>query len=149
MEIEPDTRLVLPSPNGSTIAHEAAEHGTILIGSLRNRRATAERAVELGGPIGIIAAGERWPDGKLRPALEDQIGAGAIIDLLPGTRSPEAEAARSIYRTVENNLHPTLQTCSSGRELMERGFGNDVDLAAMVDADGTACEMLGEEIVGV
>lgn len=149
MEIEPDTRLVLPSPNGSTIAHEAAEHGTILIGSLRNRRATAERAVELGGPIGIIAAGERWPDGRLRPALEDQIGAGAIIDLLPGTLSPEAEAAHAIFRNVNNNLHSTLQACSSGRELIERGFGSDVDLAAMVDADGMACEMRGEEIAGV
>ena len=59
--------LVLPSPNGATISLEANCRGYVLAGCLRNRSAVASRAAALGGPFGIIAAGERWSDGTLRP----------------------------------------------------------------------------------
>ena len=135
MSIEPGTRLLLPSPNGSRIAAAAIEaEGEVLIGSLRNRTATARRAMEIGRPIGVIPAGERWPDGSLRPALEDQIGAGAIIAALEGTRSPEAAAAEAVYRSVEHDVAGALRACASGRELIERGFEGDLGVAGEVDA---------------
>ena len=46
--------------------------------------------------VALICAGERWPDGTLRPAVEDLWGAGALVDLLlqGGWRDVAPEAAR-------------------------------------------------------
>lgn len=67
-------RLVLPSPNGSSVAFGLAEAGVRVVGaSLRNRRAVA-RWVPEGAQVAVVAASERWPDGSLRPAIEDLWG---------------------------------------------------------------------------
>ena len=87
----------------------------------------------------VVAAGERWPDGALRPAVEDLWGAGAVIralcpdDLQGGGRttcSPEARAAADAFLAVQPDLSARLRECSSGRELMERGDGKDLPWAA-------------------
>ncbi|MEV0095209.1 hypothetical protein [Streptomyces sp. NPDC050738] len=72
-------RLVLPSPNGSAIAAAAGE-SAVLAGSLRNASAVGRWLADRGygtldRPVAVIASGERWPDGSLRPALEDLLGA--------------------------------------------------------------------------
>ena len=130
-------RIVLPSPNGSELSFRAAESGAVYAGSLRNASAVAAR---LRGPrpVAVIAAGERWPDARLRPAAEDLIGAGAILARLEGTRSPEAELACAAWRAAEPELARVLRACASGVELAERGFARDVELAAELDADPVA-----------
>jgi 2-phosphosulfolactate phosphatase len=78
--IAPDTRLVLPSPNGSTLTMTAALYAKTLTGCLRNYKAVAQCAQRQGKTITVIACGERWEqDQSLRPSLEDWLGAGAII----------------------------------------------------------------------
>ncbi len=133
------SRLVLPSANGSPLtlaARAAAPEAVIMAGCWRNARAVASAAARLGRRIAIIAAGERWPaDGSLRPAVEDLMGAGAIIDHLPGSRSPEAEIAVAAFQAAQPDLPGFLARSSSGRELIERGFAEDVALAAELDAD--------------
>jgi 2-phosphosulfolactate phosphatase len=123
-----DTKLVLPSPNGSALTLATGAIPT-LCGSLRNAKSVANYASSLGSRISIIAAGERWPDGSLRPSLEDLIGAGAIISFLSGSLSPESHAALAIYQSRQANLLDTVRSCSSGKELVERGFSKDIDLA--------------------
>ncbi len=126
------TRLVLPSPNGATLSQATGTIPTIA-GCLRNARAVAHLAQKIGERVSIIPAGERWPDGSLRPAIEDWLGAGAIIAHLSGTRSPEAELACRAFLHVQSDLAWYLTECGSGRELCGRGFAEDVALAAALN----------------
>ena len=75
-----------------------------------------------------MPAGERWPDGSLRPAIEDLLGAGAILTQLNGHRSPEANLAAVAFERVADHLLEQLLLSSSGRELVECGFVRDVEL---------------------
>ena len=131
------TRLVLPSPNGSTLAFLAADSGaTVIAGCLRNASAVAAAARSLGQAITVIAAGERWGgDGaSLRPAVEDMVGAGAIFAAFrPTTPSPEAIAAIAVYAAAVAALPPFIAACSSGRELIQSGYGADVEIATHHD----------------
>lgn len=142
MAIPAGERLVLPSPNGSRLtamAAAVAPEALILAGCLRNARAVAAAATQAGSRVAVIAAGERWrSDWTLRPALEDWLGAGAIISHLAGRRSPEAEAAAAVFAGLRRDLASFMRACSSGRELIELGFANDVTLAAQLDCNNRA-----------
>jgi 2-phosphosulfolactate phosphatase len=157
----PETpRLVLPSPNGSAIAalvahRQVTEHddaGTrgqaVLAGCLRNVTATVGWL--LAGaygteerPVWLVASGERWPDGSLRPALEDQLGAGAVADALERegrALSVEAQAVARTYRAT-SDLLAAIEGSSSGRELVTMGFADEPGFAATLDADAHASVM--------
>jgi 2-phosphosulfolactate phosphatase len=135
----PGTKIVLPSPNGSAITTEAARMGKpVLAGCLRNGRAVARLAASLGRHVAVIPAGEKWPDGSLRAAIEDLAAAGAIIAALSGTRSPEAAAAVGAWHAIGKDIERMLPACSSGRELVERGFQGDVRLACQFDVSDAA-----------
>jgi 2-phosphosulfolactate phosphatase len=129
VNIPAGTRLVLPSPNGSTLTLATGQVPTFAA-CLRNVQAIVSALRQVGRRISVIPAGERWQDGSLRPALEDLLGAGAIIQQLPGTKSPEAEMAVATYARFANELRQTLWHCGSGKELVGRGFAEDVELAA-------------------
>ena len=132
-------KIVLPSPNGSELTVAAKASGQVVIaGCFRNCRAVAHYASSLGKPIAVIACGEQWPDGTLRPGIEDYAAAGAIIAELPGTRSPEAIAAIGVWNIAKRDLERFLVASASGRELMERGFEHDVQLAAQVNVSLSA-----------
>ena len=127
-------RCVLPSPNGAQVTLAAARRSpVVLAGSLRNARAVAEAARQLGSSFNVIPAGERWLDGSLRPALEDWLGAGAILQWLPGSRSPEAESAVVVFERHRERLVEALDQCGSGREMHERGHDKDKFIAGQLN----------------
>lgn len=136
LEIPRGTRLVLPSPNGSTLTLATGQVPT-LAGCLRNARAVAHAAQKIGKRIALIPAGERWNDHSLHPALEDWLGAGAILDEISAAGSnnfsPEARAARSLFRALESEIATMLMQCSSGKELRGKGFARDVELASALN----------------
>jgi 2-phosphosulfolactate phosphatase len=132
LDIPAGTRLVLPSPNGSTLSLGTGQTPT-LAGCWRNSRAVARAAQSFGSPVAVIPAGERWPDGRLRPSWEDWMGAGAILRHLPGRRSPEAQAAIDAFEAARHTLSELLRQCGSGQELIERGRERDLVLAAELD----------------
>ncbi|WP_109210583.1 MULTISPECIES: 2-phosphosulfolactate phosphatase [Microbacterium] len=142
------------SINGAALADAAGDSpAVVLLGCLRNAAAVAravlaiqhERAARTS--IAVIAAGElagRDPGAPLRFAIEDQLGAGAIIDALGALgidhTSPEAAAACESFRGLRGALRHLLTASGSGQELLLRqdpqsGSGRDEVLnAAAVDA---------------
>lgn len=129
LNIPAGTKLVLPSPNGSALSLMTKQIPT-LAGCLRNCQAIANFAQSCGTKIAVIPAGERWEDGSLRPAWEDWVGAGAILSYLNGSLSPEAESAVAAFYSFKDTIASVLRKCSSGKELIARGFSQDVELAA-------------------
>lgn len=100
------------------------------------RRTAAARSRSDGDRGG----GERWPEGgSLRPALEDQLGAGAILSALAGcghsaAMSPEALATAMLFDASRGRLAELVRSCASGRELVEQGFADDITVASDLDA---------------
>jgi 2-phosphosulfolactate phosphatase len=127
-------KLLLPSPNGSRLSLAGGDL-PVLAGSLRNAAAVAAAAHTLadGESIGIIPAGERWPDGSLRPAIEDLVGAGALVDALHEPADAEARMARDAFRSAGIGLAELVRSSRSGRELIERGFAEDVEMAVALN----------------
>jgi 2-phosphosulfolactate phosphatase len=132
-------RLVLPSPNGSAIAAEA-QASDVVAACLRNAAAVAAwlaASAPGGRRVTVIAAGERWPDGSLRPAIEDALGAGAVIDALARVASrrlsPEAASIRALYAGTQD-LRGVISGSGSARELAAAGFSSDVEIAMELDS---------------
>jgi len=148
-DLADDARLVLPSPNGSSIAFAAVNGALpVVAGCLRNAHAVARHLRDVER-IGIVPAGERWGDGSLRPAYEDLVGAGAVVERLtaeePGVElTPDAEAAAAAFRW----LRPLAQ-CPSGIELIDKGYADDVTIAEQVDASDVVPVMVEGRFVAV
>lgn len=160
--------VVLPSPNGASVSARAAAAGaTVLAGCLRNARVTAVaalRALRGTDPAGqrrrpvntvlVIAAGERWADGSLRPAVEDLLGAGAVIAELVAqagdgvTCSPEAMIAMRAWTSC-SDPQETLLHCASGRELLLRGYPDDVNIALEHNLSDVVAMLSGDSFSAV
>ena len=81
------------------------------------------RQAELGGRfrIAVVAAGATQPDGTLRFAVEDLLGAGAVIDAIAELgidhQSPEAAAAAAAYPGLKKATRHLVNASVSAREL--------------------------------
>lgn len=83
-----------------------------------------------------------WGDGSLRFAIEDLLGAGAILDRLDCPCSPEAQIARDAYRAAGGEAASLIRLSVSGRELVDGGFSGDVDLALEQDVGASVPVLL-------
>ena len=132
------TSVVLRSLNGSACSLLAAETGArVVAGCLRNATAVAQWVKQQPGPVSVVAAGEHWPDGSLRPCVEDLVGAGAILRHLPGKLSPEAAAAVGAFVAMEGELADVLSHSASALELSEKGHADDVAYSLTYDTSTT------------
>ncbi|MGF6824028.1 2-phosphosulfolactate phosphatase [Microbacterium sp. ZKA21] len=131
------------SSNGAAVVAAASAAETVLVGGLRNASAVARAVMAIQDQrrqrtsVAVIAAGEQTPDGGLRFAIEDQLGAGAIIaalgDLGIDHTSPEAAVAAESARGLRRALRHLLSASGSGRELVE-----GVASTARMEASGIA-----------
>jgi len=136
------------SINGAAVADAAARTGAVvLLGALRNASAVAAAVLaeqSLRGArtsIAIIAAGElsgREPTAGLRFAVEDHLGAGAIVDALGALgidhAAPDAAVAGEAFRALRRAATHLLTASGSGLELIASGRRDDVVAAAALDA---------------
>ena len=136
LSVEDHERLIMPSDNGSVISHAALMSGlTVVAGSLRNASAVARWLNGRFATVGLVPAGEEWADGAMRVCYEDLIGAGAIAAGMADIggeagMSPEVRAAAAAFRA-----RASFAEVPSGRDLVERGFAEDVRLAEELDSD--------------
>jgi 2-phosphosulfolactate phosphatase len=134
------------SINGAPLAAAAAAlpHGPlVLAGSLRNASAIA-RAIKAEQErrsartsVAILPAGERGAGDAVRFAVEDQLGAGAIVDALVPLgidhSSPEAVVAAESFAGLRRAVKHLLTASASGLELAEVGRVDEVRAAAAID----------------
>jgi 2-phosphosulfolactate phosphatase len=155
--IEPGTRVVLASPNGATCSRFGREVPHLLVGALVNAWAVSEAVARILSTtdlnVTVLACGERWrqpsEDGELRFAIEDYLGAGAILSGLPAslTRSPEARICQDGFLASRDDLAQILAECGSGRELREMGYPEDVEDAARLDVYDAVPIMQGDRLI--
>jgi 2-phosphosulfolactate phosphatase len=136
------------SLNGAAVAEAASRTGAlVMLGALRNASAVAAAVLaEQQGrgartSVAIIAGGEltgREGGAGLRFAVEDQLGAGAVVDAL-GARgidhtSPDAAVAGESFRALRRAVTHLLTASGSGLELIAGGHRDEVLSAAALDA---------------
>ena len=115
----------------------------LLVGALVNARAVSEAVTDILAStdlsVTVLACGERSKepneDGELRFAIEDYLGAGAILAGLRASlsRSPEAQICQGAFLAARDDLRPILWESGSGRELRAMGYPEDVEHAARLD----------------
>ena len=140
-DVSPNTRIVLYSLNGASCCESAHRSSHILLGSLINARAVAETVQQLsldtGKGITVLACGEQVADpthdDDIRHAIEDLLGAGAVVAHLSCAKSAESLVFEGAFKHHKRNLESLLWDSESGLELRERGFGDDVKFAARLN----------------
>ncbi|WES62944.1 2-phosphosulfolactate phosphatase [Microbacter sp. GSS18] len=139
------------SLNGAPIVGRAAETaGLVMLGCLRNASAVAQAIADEQDrrgertSVAVIAAGERIGSdvhAPVRFAVEDLLGAGAVIDALAehgiDHTSPEAAAAGESFRGLGGSMRHLIAASGSGQELIGLGEQDDVLHATEVDVDVT------------
>ena len=71
------------------------------------------------------------------PRLHGLVGIAvlaALAGLGVGGFSPEAEVAAEAFAAVRGDLVDAVAGCASGRELVDKGFAEDVDVATRLDS---------------
>jgi 2-phosphosulfolactate phosphatase len=123
--------VVFASTNGTVALRRASKAAAVYAGSLRNAGAIAEHLVACHQADSIVLACA----GSLgRLSFEDFFGAGAIIAQLFQHIGPRLEmtdaalAAHSAYQGIDSLV--CLRTSSLGKEMFDRGLGEDVDFVA-------------------
>jgi len=116
------------SRNGAAVAARA-EDSVVLVGSLRNASAVARAVATLQErrqartSVAVIAAGEADAAGAVRFAVEDHLGAGAVIaaltDLGIDHTAPDAAVAAEGFRALKRALRHMISASGSAREITE------------------------------
>jgi len=120
-------KLILTTTNGTKAFHLVSSGREILVGSFFNIGAIAQRCLGLDKDLFIIPSGD---EGGF--SLEDTICGGMLVDLItkkrqkPVSLTDASQCARILYKRFEANLLEAFHLSLHGKELINRGFGEDL-----------------------
>jgi 2-phosphosulfolactate phosphatase len=125
--------LLMSTTNGTRAIIAARGAAKIFIGGLVNAAAVARRIVRENLPIALLCAGT---NGEV--AMEDILGAGAVIDSLGEfisicLESDSAHIAQRLFSANRDQLPAILQLTRGGRNLIGAGLEADIDFAARLN----------------
>jgi len=127
-------KLILTTTNGTKAFHLVSSGKEILVGSFFNIGATAKRCLELDRDLFIFPSG-----GKGSFSLEDTICGGMLIELIIQKRTTHFTltdascCAQILYQKFKDNLLEAFHLSRHGKELIKRGFGEDLVYCAQID----------------
>ncbi|MGQ9647057.1 MAG: 2-phosphosulfolactate phosphatase [Thermodesulfobacteriota bacterium] len=127
-------RLILTTTNGTKAFHAVSSAPKVLVGSFFNIGAVAEKCYKLGQDILIYPSGD---EGNF--SLEDTICGGMLIDRLikkEKRSSALTDASRSahiLFQRFEPRIVESFYLSKHGRDLVARGFEEDLPYCARVD----------------
>lgn len=146
IEMKARKRVAVKSLNGAVCSALAYQLPFVFAASLLNANAVAESIscllTNTEYNVTVLACGERWEvpdgDGDLRFAIEDYLGAGAVLTGILNTigrenTSPEAIVCAGAFTASKPDITRILWECESGQELRQRGFDEDVRHASQLD----------------
>ncbi|HEY0393466.1 MAG TPA: 2-phosphosulfolactate phosphatase [Candidatus Elarobacter sp.] len=140
--------LIITTTNGTRALRAAGTAASVRTAALVNRAAVADALAHEDGDIVIACAGDA--NGF---ALEDAIGAGALVDRLRSLISnvdlrDGARAAALLYRAVAARLADAIASADHAQALAEKGFAADVARSAELDVFDVVPTLRDGVIVG-
>jgi 2-phosphosulfolactate phosphatase len=127
-------KLILTTTNGTKAFHAVSSGKDILAGSFFNIGAIAQRCVELDRDVFIFPSGD-----KGNFSLEDTLCGGMLIDLILKKEKKQifltdaSYCAQVLYQRFKDNLLEGFHLSHHGKELIDRGFEDDLAYCAQVD----------------
>jgi len=127
-------KLVLTTTNGTRAFHAVSSGKEILAGSFLNIGATVQRCIESERDLFIFPSGD-----KGNFSLEDTLCGGMLIDLILRKEKKEifltdaSYCAQILYQKFKDNLVEAFHLSRHGKELIDRGFEEDLAYCAQID----------------
>ena len=127
-------KLILTTTNGTKAFHLVSSGREIFAGSFFNIDAVSRKCLDLDKDLLIFPSGD---EGDF--SLEDTVCGGMLIDVItkagqkPISLTDASYTAQVLYKRFETNLLEVFHLSRHGKELMKRGFGEDLAYCAQID----------------
>jgi len=127
-------RLILTTTNGTKAFHAVSTGKKVLVGSFLNINGVARRCFELNQDLFIYLSGD---EGNF--SLEDAVCGGMLIDRIikkgekSFTLTDASRSAHILFQKFEANIVESFYLSEHGRDLVDRGFEEDLPYCAKVD----------------
>ncbi len=127
-------KLILTTTNGTKAFHAVSSGKEIWAGSFLNIGAIAQRCLESNRDLFIFPSGDK---GSF--SLEDSLCGGMLIDLILKKGKEQifltdaSYCAQILYGRFKDNLLEAFHLSHHGKELIDRGFKDDLAYCAQID----------------
>lgn len=127
-------KLILTTTNGTRAFHTVSSGKEILVGSFLNIGAIAQKCLALDRGLLIFPSGD---EGNF--SLEDTLCGGMLIDLITEKEKSQisltdaSTSAQILYQRFKDNLLEAFHLSHHGKELMKRGFEDDLVYCTQID----------------